>query len=931
MSEIKKEDNQLEIAIDKPEAEIIGGQARQKISTVSGPTESKEKMDRVAIVVCGPPHSGKSVFFATLKEHLPRQGTHLFRACPDGEGTWSQRAASDVASAIRRKGSFSDEFVHFSEKAIQDIKTTRVLIDVGGLRTPENEAIFSNATHFVVLCRADRPEEREAWEEFGKKAGLTLLASFESVLEGEEDVQEDENGILRGRVSGLERGEHIESQPIEELAHKILFLTPEGLSQELITEEAGIRKINLDSLATHVNVPYQERVIRRGTPQEKVIQNPFWSGQNTHEAVRILSELDPEEPVWLDGAHPAFLYSALSYDLLPRETWLTDFKVESGRMKIPELQAAEKPSDNLIWKTEERDQYTLVEIEIPKGLFDMEKLPEVIPPSVNPDKGVVLSGKLPFLMFTAFVKFYKGKTPWISIYTPQQIDDARLKSPAMVVGSEEQREVGSYTDCPPIGQEQLATKPWEKYMTYGSERFSSTASNNHNVVVTHDTDQIVKLVLGKNVILLLPNDTKRLADWVGYPTHQEAWLPLWFVLLYHSQHRVSDERDFRSELAKSIPNEDRELMKKALLFKAQEFWKEYKEDTTTEEPRKKYKKLTRILQDILLYINIPKKVIQNQQAYLEKHPLHPFIQQANELRRGIGLEKAAELEDSIETELAKLSEGYDTTALEDAYEEVQRRISAAKNPGSVILLSDADISDIDYHSALVNYDFLMAEDEHDTDVVSIVPELEEPQFKQVSVKYGPQLSKEKRMDVIAVPPKLAAWDVAKNAKESYQPIGMIVATHTVPQNEQGRAMQERLQNDYAPQDIAEHYLGAAKEFLHKKAWGKSYAKRIDRDDIPQIKKLIPLHRVARDLLPRAIYMLKTGNYPAGVADEELWAVGETLEVAKRIEELFGLQDVPQEELHELNEKIEEIFKKWFKPEHYETFLSNMKNKMNTSL
>ena len=41
------------------------------------------------IVFCGPPHSGKSVFIANLIDKMPTDAYTIIRACPDGEGTWS--------------------------------------------------------------------------------------------------------------------------------------------------------------------------------------------------------------------------------------------------------------------------------------------------------------------------------------------------------------------------------------------------------------------------------------------------------------------------------------------------------------------------------------------------------------------------------------------------------------------------------------------------------------------------------------------------------------------------------------------------------------------------------------------------------------------------------------------------------------------------
>lgn len=41
------------------------------------------------IVVCGPPHSGKSVFIANLEKRLPTNSFKTIRVHRDGEGTWS--------------------------------------------------------------------------------------------------------------------------------------------------------------------------------------------------------------------------------------------------------------------------------------------------------------------------------------------------------------------------------------------------------------------------------------------------------------------------------------------------------------------------------------------------------------------------------------------------------------------------------------------------------------------------------------------------------------------------------------------------------------------------------------------------------------------------------------------------------------------------
>lgn len=55
------------------------------------------------IVFCGPSHSGKSVLIANLIKKLPSDGYTIVRACPDGEGVWSNNANQAETRMVRKK------------------------------------------------------------------------------------------------------------------------------------------------------------------------------------------------------------------------------------------------------------------------------------------------------------------------------------------------------------------------------------------------------------------------------------------------------------------------------------------------------------------------------------------------------------------------------------------------------------------------------------------------------------------------------------------------------------------------------------------------------------------------------------------------------------------------------------------------------------
>lgn len=465
----------------------------------------------------------------------------------------------------------------------------------------------------------------------------------------------------------------------------------------------------------------------------------------------------------------------------------------------------------------------------------------------------------------------------------------------------------------------------EKRMRYGSERFENITANNHNEIFFGDLTDVHKLVMGKDVVLVLPSDPNKLNIKSGYPTHQESWLPMWYVLLNHSQAQTPEELEYQRNIAGRVKETDYQLVDKAVTYKAKEFFNEYKTDHTHDDnPRKKYKKLTRILQDSLLYIDREPGVIEDQQEFLEKSPLFPLVQTANALRKGEQLEKAPELEEQIESLLNDLTDKFGGEAeIERSYNTLREEIDANQGDQRVILLPDKTLEDAEFYAKITSCDLLMARDDHDEDIISVVPGMEKGAFYQVNEKFGPKLSKERRTDIIAVPETLEVWETVGGGKESYQPVSMIIVTHSIPESEAGKRLQERLQNEMSPDVVAHHYLGVSEEFLNVSAWGKSFVERINREDLPQVKKVIPLYRVATDLMPRAIYMLKTKEFPSGVSNEELWETGECTSLVKAVQDILERQDASQDELKDLYRRVSEKFAEWYDPSDYQTFLDNM--------
>ncbi len=57
------------------------------------------------LLIGGPPNAGKSVLFHSLSSALHRQNIrhYALRACPDGEGNWTQESDRTTAGQLRSR------------------------------------------------------------------------------------------------------------------------------------------------------------------------------------------------------------------------------------------------------------------------------------------------------------------------------------------------------------------------------------------------------------------------------------------------------------------------------------------------------------------------------------------------------------------------------------------------------------------------------------------------------------------------------------------------------------------------------------------------------------------------------------------------------------------------------------------------------------
>ena len=191
------------------------------------------------VVLCGPPRSGKSCFRQGTKDAVRAipgaPYPYVITACPDGEGAWFQETVENdpaVAAACKAvyKAKFTPEFVARVAASVRNCQIPLTLVDIGGITSVENEQICAGATHAILLA-GDTSRFAE-WREFCQKVGLQIIAELHSDYNGTEDQipQLGDDGVYRGSVHHLERGETTASRPtIMKIAEVLIHMaTTEG-------------------------------------------------------------------------------------------------------------------------------------------------------------------------------------------------------------------------------------------------------------------------------------------------------------------------------------------------------------------------------------------------------------------------------------------------------------------------------------------------------------------------------------------------------------------------------------------------------------------------------------------------------------------------------------------------------------------------------
>lgn len=351
-----------------------------------------------AVVVMGPPHSGKSVLAYLLTRGLWRRRVahFLLRTAPDGEGNWFYEGASGTTRLLRlsAKRRYTRNLIR---RMLQIIRRRHLplLVDIGGRPQGEQWEILDACTHGILLYR--RPEDLDFWMPRIRRSGLELLAVLKSQRHTHDRVVSTAP-YLQGVISGLDRESPRPGRMFELLLEQVEALCA-------ISEE------DLEALHRQT-APYDmlsEAQLARALGKTEL--PPWW---HPEDLPRLVCRLPPT-PIALYGRGPLWLAAAVAAAQLPQPMAL--FDVHFGWIQVPE--ASRESAMPLTWDVLPLSQgWFLAMARFRDPFLDYGEVPT--PPLPEQARGLVLYGKLPRWICASLVRHFSQKGVQVAVWEPRR-------------------------------------------------------------------------------------------------------------------------------------------------------------------------------------------------------------------------------------------------------------------------------------------------------------------------------------------------------------------------------------------------------------------------------------------------------------------------------------------------------------------------------
>lgn len=355
-------------------------------------------------IVCGPPHSGKSVLINNLQRLMPTEDYLCIRANGDGEGYWTNNPNQQEVDVVRKRnksGNSSADFEVWRQRIIAAPQSI-VIVDIGGLLRDDKAPLFEAADSFIVI--SSDADLKQQWIGFGESHGCRCIAAIDSILE-DDDTIISEKPYFTARLGGLIRGKNLtDKKVIHELA-------------EILVRESGYKNI---SYVDFNRIGEQLQCANTWTASNGVkVSNVFFQLTKAKELYHHLKDNYPigfhyrllgAEANWVAAIAAETLTDSNPNDVSFYDRW-------TGRYITPcRLSKVENPQneDIRIEATEDKDtvklDFTMSALDIDNNEFRSYKLPKI-----DESKTLLVSGRFPNWFTVSVLMSYGNKEKYFRI------------------------------------------------------------------------------------------------------------------------------------------------------------------------------------------------------------------------------------------------------------------------------------------------------------------------------------------------------------------------------------------------------------------------------------------------------------------------------------------------------------------------------------
>ena len=365
-------------------------------------------------IVCGPPHSGKSVLMSNLDALMPSEAYQRVNANGDGENTWSNNPNQEEVKRYRHKMTNNPEdFANWTsiiKKAIQQI----VLVDIGGRLQDDKIPLFEACDSFIVL--SNNEDDVTRWREFGELHGCRCLATILSLHNPEnpsarfhEEIVSTES-CLKAELSELERGHNLGgSKVITTLAETIISAS--GYS--------GFKKrddgcIDFYDIGVKLGLTYKWHTsngldIHSIFPSPRMVA-PLCEYLQDNYSIADDHYIYGVKKGWLACIVAKFLANDNLTNIQFYDEWTDEYR------KSCLLQTCDMPkTSDLCYDIVETDTAVFVRFHLESAHLNNETYPSYELPMVSPYKKLYISGRFPNWFITAVVFSYPNAVKYVFV------------------------------------------------------------------------------------------------------------------------------------------------------------------------------------------------------------------------------------------------------------------------------------------------------------------------------------------------------------------------------------------------------------------------------------------------------------------------------------------------------------------------------------